>query len=323
MIIFIQAVQFIKITILKGDTMNNRKQHVIQMAHQLFIERGFQSTSIQDILEYSSISKGTFYNYFSSKNELLIALFKSLYESMESSRNELLIGQDPSNLDIFVKQIEFQMNTNKKNKLITLFEEVFVSTDEELKNFLKAGQMRMLNWVFHRFIELFGEEKRPYLLDSSIMFLGMLHHNVKYYSIANGASADIYPVVRYTVDRIVNIVNGASESGDQLNTPDQMNSWLPDATRSEQDFQDKLYQTIQTLKEKLVPKLNHAKSIQLLDFVQDELLHSKKPRKFLIESVLLSIRNDEMLDQKAVETLSGLVERYFERVAEACEESTD
>ncbi|MFP3340850.1 TetR/AcrR family transcriptional regulator, partial [Micrococcus sp. SIMBA_131] len=63
----------------QGDTMNDRKQHVIKMAHQLFIERGFQSTSIQDILEYSGISKGTFYNYFSSKNELLIALFKALY----------------------------------------------------------------------------------------------------------------------------------------------------------------------------------------------------------------------------------------------------
>ncbi|MBN8210540.1 TetR/AcrR family transcriptional regulator [Bacillus sp. NTK071] len=302
--------------------MNDRKQHVIKMAHQLFIERGFQATSIQDILEYSGISKGTFYNYFSSKNELLIALFKALYETMETSRNELLIGQDPSDLEIFVKQIEFQMNTNKKNKLITLFEEVFVSTDEELKHFLKVGQMRMLRWVFNRFIELFGEEKRPYLLDSSIMFLGMLHHNVKYYSIANGASADIYPVVRYTVDRIVNVVNGATESGDQLNMPEQMNSWLPDAMRSEQDFQDTLYQTILTLKENLAPKENHTKSIQLLDFVQDELLHSKKPRKFLIESVLLSIKEDQSLDQEAVVTLDALVERYFERVAEACEKNT-
>ncbi|MGA9287974.1 MAG: helix-turn-helix domain-containing protein, partial [Anaerobacillus sp.] len=64
--------------------MNDRKQHVIKMAHQLFIDRGFQATSIQDILDYSGISKGTFYNYFSSKNELLIALFKALYGSMEA-----------------------------------------------------------------------------------------------------------------------------------------------------------------------------------------------------------------------------------------------
>ena len=46
--------------------MNDRKQHVVHMAHQLFINKGVQSTSVQDIFEYSGISKGTFYNYFSS-----------------------------------------------------------------------------------------------------------------------------------------------------------------------------------------------------------------------------------------------------------------
>src|SRR5690606_34032782 len=108
----------------KGDYMNDRKQHVVKMAHQLLIDKGFQATSIQDILDYSGISKGTFYNYFSSKNELLIALFKTIYKKLEQDRNELLIGKDPTNIEIFIKQIELQMNTNRTNKLISLFEEV-------------------------------------------------------------------------------------------------------------------------------------------------------------------------------------------------------
>ena len=63
--------------------MNDRKQHVVNKAHQLFIDKGFQATSIQDILDYSGISKGTFYNYFSSKNELLIAIFKTIFKKLE------------------------------------------------------------------------------------------------------------------------------------------------------------------------------------------------------------------------------------------------
>ncbi|SIC20615.1 Uncharacterised protein [Mycobacteroides abscessus subsp. abscessus] len=35
----------------KGDFMNDRKQHVIKMAHQLFIDKGFQATSIQDMMK--------------------------------------------------------------------------------------------------------------------------------------------------------------------------------------------------------------------------------------------------------------------------------
>ena len=293
----------------KGDTMNDRKQHVIKMAHQLFIERGFQSTSIQDILEYSGISKGTFYNYFSSKNELLIALFKALYESMEQQRDELLIGQDPSDLSIFKKQIELQMNTNKKNKLITLFEEVFVSNDEDLKHFLREGQKRMLRWVYNRFLELFGEEKQPYLLDAAIMFLGILHHNVKYYSIANGASADIYPVVEYSVNRMVTIVKDASIADQQLNKPEQMDDWFPEGNGNNQLFQSNLVSTIRSLKTDLAE--SDLEAIERLDFVKDELLHSKKSRKFLIESVLCSLRDDPKLDQTIVKQLDELVGNYF------------
>ena len=74
------------------------------MAHQLFIDKGFHATSINDIIEYSGISKGTFYNYFSSKNELIIELFKTNYKQLEKDRNDLLIGQDPANFEIFIKQ---------------------------------------------------------------------------------------------------------------------------------------------------------------------------------------------------------------------------
>ena len=118
--------------------MNDRKQQVINKAHQLFIDKGFQATSIQDILEFSGISKGTFYNYFSSKNELLIAIFKNVFKQVEQGRNELLIGQDPSNIEIFIKQIEIQLKTNYENKLISLFEEVYFSKDEELKQYIKT-----------------------------------------------------------------------------------------------------------------------------------------------------------------------------------------
>ncbi|WP_246483829.1 TetR/AcrR family transcriptional regulator [Heyndrickxia vini] len=86
--------------------MKSRKQHVMTVAHQLFIHKGFQATSIQDILEGSSISKGTFYNYFPSKNELLLAIFADSYNELEKKREKLLIGQNRSDIEIFIKQIE-------------------------------------------------------------------------------------------------------------------------------------------------------------------------------------------------------------------------
>ncbi|MBO1513277.1 TetR/AcrR family transcriptional regulator [Metabacillus bambusae] len=292
--------------------MNDRKQHVIKMSHQLFIDKGFQATSIQDILDYSGISKGTFYNYFSSKSELLIALFKAIYTKMEQDRNELLIGQDPSSIEIFIKQIELQINTNKKNKLIALFEEVLVSNDPDLKQFIKMGQLRNLQWIYKRFLEIFGENKRIYLLDCAIMFIGILHHNVKYYVMANGSNTSMHQVVSYSVERVVNIVNEVAASGEQLIKPEILENWLPENNRTDQVLQLKLTETILALKKSLCLHEEHENYNQLIDFIQDELLQSKKPRKFLIENSLLPLNNvQDSIVRELVEKLTQLVANYF------------
>jgi AcrR family transcriptional regulator len=290
--------------------MNNRKQHVIKMAHQLFIEKGFQSTSIQDILDYSGISKGTFYNYFSSKNELLIALFKSIYKQLEQERNELLIGQDPSNIEIFMKQIELQMETNRANKLLSLFEEVFFSKDEDLKDFIKSGQLWMLKWVYRRFIDMFGETKKPYLLDCTIMFLGMLNHNIKYSAMANDSNVNIQQIVRYSVNRIVKTVNEVSLSGDQLINPEVIDRWVPDTQNSIKIIYKKIHDSIGSIKNG--QKQIDDKSEELLDFIEDELLKSRNPRRFLIESALYSLQSNSIFqDKKELQVMEKLVKEYI------------
>ncbi|CAG9610766.1 TetR/AcrR family transcriptional regulator [Pseudoneobacillus rhizosphaerae] len=290
--------------------MNERKQHVLKMAHQLFIEKGFQSTSIQDILDYSGISKGTFYNYFSSKNELLIALFKTIYKKMEQERNELLIGQDPSNIEIFMKQIELQMQTNRANKLLSLFEEVFFSKDEDLKDFIKVGQLWMIKWVYRRFIDMFGENKKPYLLDCTIMFLGILNHNIKYNAMAFNSNVNIQQIVQYSVNRIVKTVNEVSLSGDQLISPELIDRWLPDTKNCIKIFHKKLHEAIMILKKN--QKQMDEKSEELLEFIEDELLKSRNPRKFLIESALFSLQNNSIFqDNKELQKMDELIKEYI------------
>lgn len=287
--------------------MKDRKQHVIKMAHQLFIEKGFQATSIQDILEYSGISKGTFYNYFSSKNELLIELIKSIYQKMEKDRNDLLVGQDPSNTEIFIEQIKLQMKTNRTYKLIALFEEVIVSNDEDLKQFIRDGQLRLVRWIYNRFIDIFGVRKKSVLLDCSIMFLGILHHNLRYYALIYDSNTSLHQVVRYSVNRIVKMVNEVSETEEQLINPEALDNLFPCIKNNDQAYQQKLYQTILELKKTLINNDEQIKYIELLDFIQSEILNSKKPRKYLIESALLSLKTDKAFSEQQLQELERLV----------------
>lgn len=59
------------------------KNRIITAAWQLFREKGYDETTIEDIISLSETSKGTFYHYFSGKDSLLSSLsdlFDSYYE---------------------------------------------------------------------------------------------------------------------------------------------------------------------------------------------------------------------------------------------------
>ncbi|MGD6968120.1 TetR/AcrR family transcriptional regulator [Rossellomorea vietnamensis] len=292
--------------------MNKRKQHVITKAHGLFIEKGFQQTSIQDILDDSGISKGTFYNYFSSKNELLIELFKSIYSEIEKKRNDLLISQDPSNIEIFIKQIAIQMIENKENKLIPLYEEVMMSNDEDLKNSVKRGQLKMIYWLHGRFLDIFGESKRPYLLDCAITFLGILHHNLRYYSMVNNTTAGLHRVVHYSVDRIVNIAEELGKGHKPLFQPELLKVWFPEHQCGIQDSKQELQHTVLFLKQQITDTPDQVKYQELLDFIQEELLHSQSPRKFLVKSALSSLKEgEEMFEENHFNKLEELIGKFI------------
>ncbi|MEO7003097.1 MAG: helix-turn-helix domain-containing protein [Ktedonobacterales bacterium] len=60
---------------LKERQREERERLILQAAEELFLERGFYETSIDDIAARVGIAKGTVYLHFPSKEELVLALF--------------------------------------------------------------------------------------------------------------------------------------------------------------------------------------------------------------------------------------------------------
>lgn len=55
----------------KGD---EKRQELLDTAERLFCQKGYEATSVQDILDALHLSKGGFYHHFASKEEVLRAL---------------------------------------------------------------------------------------------------------------------------------------------------------------------------------------------------------------------------------------------------------
>lgn len=71
-----------------------RKDAILKTAEKLFFEKGFAETSVQDILDAMSISKGGFYHYFDSKNALLEDICRERSaRDIERIRMELFSGK--------------------------------------------------------------------------------------------------------------------------------------------------------------------------------------------------------------------------------------
>ena len=62
----------------KGDL---RRQAILDTAEALFFERGYEETSVQDILDAMGLSKGGFYHHFESKMAVLEAVSARTGES--------------------------------------------------------------------------------------------------------------------------------------------------------------------------------------------------------------------------------------------------
>ncbi len=66
----------------------NTKSKIVSAAWRLFYEQGYDDTTVEDIIEESETSKGSFYHYFAGKDALLSSLsylFDEKYEELEET----------------------------------------------------------------------------------------------------------------------------------------------------------------------------------------------------------------------------------------------
>lgn len=68
------------------------KQKLLDAATQLFVSDGYFATTIEKITEEAGVSKGLVYNYFSSKEDLLVGLIEATTVRMASVADTLCSG---------------------------------------------------------------------------------------------------------------------------------------------------------------------------------------------------------------------------------------
>lgn len=90
------------------------RQRIVMTAMELFWEKGFQSTSIADILSRTQVHSGSLYHFFPGKQDVLIAVLEAYRDGIE----EWLLAPAWSGVDDPVERI-FALLNGYRTQLVT------------------------------------------------------------------------------------------------------------------------------------------------------------------------------------------------------------
>ncbi len=80
---------------MRGEKGERRRQELLKIAYRLFSEKGYNNTSIEEIIEAAGIAKGTYYYHFPSKQATLEAVVDMILTEQVARAREVVASPLP------------------------------------------------------------------------------------------------------------------------------------------------------------------------------------------------------------------------------------
>lgn len=88
------------------------QERIVDASVKLFIEKGYEQTTIQDILNVLNLSKGGLYHHFKSKEEILEVVKQKRAQYAADMLRDLIENTKGTNAKEKLKKILYQLGTN-------------------------------------------------------------------------------------------------------------------------------------------------------------------------------------------------------------------
>jgi AcrR family transcriptional regulator len=141
---------------------NEKRKIIILAARQLFAEKGFDKTTVDEIMERANLSKGTFYTYFKSKEELIkeiaigstpVKIFERVLEKNYESADKMLMELALSYISKYNDPVERRLFlycvgiASRYEMIRNLFRKLHELNYVRLKEKLERMSGRTIDWM--------------------------------------------------------------------------------------------------------------------------------------------------------------------------------
>lgn len=218
--------------------MNEKKLKLMDKGLSLFAEKGYHSTSIQEIATKAGISKGAFYLYFQSKEDFIATSIDYIYSKITDSLTQINDGNLPPK-EKLVQQITMLIGYIERYKgFIVRYLTESISIGDRMDSLIEKMNVKNFHWMKKTIESIYGDKINDLLIDIMIQFEGLLNGYFKWIVMYN-IKIEAQKTSEFIVRRLDDLVNGMlTQDETPLITKNHLTSLL---SYKKQDIKDVLF----------------------------------------------------------------------------------
>ncbi|WP_314293739.1 TetR/AcrR family transcriptional regulator [Leptotrichia massiliensis] len=140
----------------KSATFQKRKK-IVDKSWELFAKNGYKETKVEDITKDLGISKGSFYTYFATKDELLYEVLGKIKKEINRNLENINVNQVPEKvLEDYVKAKMNYVVKILNNMRLNSVEKY--SIDPKLRNFFEELKEKSTDFIKINIVEKFNSK---------------------------------------------------------------------------------------------------------------------------------------------------------------------
>ncbi|HET7657475.1 MAG TPA: TetR/AcrR family transcriptional regulator [Bacillales bacterium] len=282
--------------------MNEKGIKIIEAAIKLFAKKGYHATSMQEIADESGVSKGSVYNHFDSKENLVLSIFKYYYELLIEKILQVSEDESLSPKERLVEQVhvQFQEFLRHRNFIEMQMHEKAIQVNEELTAFLFQIRSNRLERYKREVIGLYGEEAKRYGYDLATLLNAMISEYIGYL-IIDKMQWDLRKLAQFIVERLDDIAKGMIEKQPEPFINKRISAKVPGP------YQE-VKRELEEIRERASAAANSDDLLDSLDVLEKELA-AAKPRKVVIQGMIaiLNATEDEEIKKLVVKITKKII----------------
>ena len=122
-----------------GEKSAQKKQHILDSARKVFVEKGFKNVTMKDIVEACEISRGGLYLYFDNTEQIFLEILQMEAEEADDLFTGHISEEDTAAdiLTLFLKEQKKELLQKKDNLTVAVYEYSFAHQSTDKNNMMR------------------------------------------------------------------------------------------------------------------------------------------------------------------------------------------